>query len=288
MSKCTPDIKDGPLTKEKTEEEQQGNKKEVIEEEPQNPENKHLDAEKKIITGTLTKVETNDNKESSTSSSDIESKLLQCKESVQNSDSKLEENVACGETNCLASPDVSKQEESACSSKKPLSQDVKKQDSKTKIKPKKKLLSPSSNSEKNTLSKFVALTVGKNSNINDVIIEKEQTEESKENNVDKREGKVLGSNTGSASAEKSPERICQFSADDSLFKTPSMVNNSLEISTESESNTTPSTPDTPTSSKKSASKTPRKMTPNQLKKLKEKEEQRMEKERLKQVSSSFL
>lgn len=287
MSKCIPDIKDGPLIKKKTEEEQQGNKKEVIEEEPQNPENKHLDAEKKIITGTLTKAETND-KESSTSSSDIESKLLQCKESVQNSDSKLEENVACGETNCLASPDVSKQEESACSSKKPLSQDVKKQDRRTKIKPKKKLLSPSSNSEKNTLSKFVALTVGKNSNINDVISEKEQTEESKVNYVDKREGKVLGSNTGSASAENSPERICQLSADDLLFKTPSMVNNSLEISTESESNTNPSTPDTPTSSKKSASKAPRKMTPNQLKKLKEKEEQRMEKERLKQVSSSFL
>lgn len=288
MSKCTPDIKDGPLIKEKTEEEQQGNKKEVIEEEPQNPENKHLDAEKKINTGTLTKAETNDNKESSTSSSYIESKLLQCKESPQNSDSKLEENVACGETNCLVSPDVYKQEESACSSKKSLSQDVKKQDRKNKIKPKKKLFSPSSNSEKNTLSKFVALTVGKNSNINDVISEKEQTEESKVNNVDKREEKVLGSNTGSASAENSPGRICQLSADDSLFKTPSMVNNSLEISTESESNTTPSTPDTPTSSKKSASKAPRKMTPNQLKKLKEKEEQRMEKERLKQVSSSFL
>lgn len=287
MSKCTPGIKDGPLIKEKAEEEQQGNKKEVIEEEPQNPENKHLDAEKKINTGTLTKAETNDSKESSTCS-DIESKLLQCKESVQNSDSKLEENVACGETNCLVLPDVSKQEESACSSKKPLSQDVKKQDRKTKIKPKKKLLSPSSNSEKNTLSKFVALAVGKNSNINDVISEKEQTEESKVNNVDKREGKDSGSNTGSASAENSPERICQLSADDSLFKTPSMVNNSLEISTESESNTTPSTPDTPTSSKKSASKAPRKMTPNQLKKLKEKEEQRMEKERLKQVSSSFL
>lgn len=285
MTKCTPDIKDEPLIKKKTEEEQQGNKKEVIEEEPQNPENKHLDAEKKIITGTLTKAETNDNKESSTSSSDIESKLLQCKESVQNSDSKLEENVVCGETNCLASPDVSKQEESACSSKKSLSQDVKKQDRKTKIKPKKKLLSPSSNSEKNTLSKFIALTVGKNSNINDVISEKEQTEESKVNNVDKREGKVLGSNTGSALAENSPERICQLSADDSLFKTPSMVNNSLENSTESESNTTP---DTPTSSRKSASKTPRKMTPNQLKKLKEKEEQRIEKERLKQVSSTFL
>lgn len=287
MSKCTPDIKDGPLIKENTEEEQQGNKKEVIEEEPQNPENKHLDAEKKINTGTLTKAETND-KESSTCNSDIESKQLQCKESVQNSDSKLEENVPCRETNCLAPPDVSKQEESACSSKKTLSQDVKKQDRKTKIKPKKKLLSPSSNSEKNTLSKFVALTVGKNSNINDVISEKEQTEESKVNNVDKRERKVLGSNTGSASAENSPERICQLSADDSLFKTPSMVNNSLEISTESESNTTPSTPDTPTSSKKSASKAPRKMTPNQLKKLKEKEEQRMEKERLKQVSYSFL
>lgn len=280
MSKCTPGIKDGPLIKEKTEEEQQGNKKEVIEEEPQNPENKHLDAEKKINTGTLTKAETNDSKESSTSS-DIESKLLKCKESVKNSDSKLEENVACGETNCLVSPDVSKQEESVCSSKKPLSQDVKKQDRKTKIK-------PSSNSENNTLTKFVALAVGKNSNINDVISEKEQTEESKVNNVDKREGKDLGSNTGSASAENSPERICQLSAADSLFKTPSMVNNSLEISTESESNTTPSTPDTPTSSKKSASKAPRKMTPNQLKKLKEKEEQRMEKERLKQVSYSFL
>lgn len=164
---------------------------------------------------------------------------------------------------------------------------VKKQDQKTKIKPKKKVLSPSNNSEKNTLSKFVAITVGKNSNINDVTSEKEQTEGCKLNNVDEQEEKVLGLNISSVSAENSPERICQSSADDSLFKTPSMVNNSREISAESESNTTPSTPDTPKSSK-SASKTPRKMTPNQLKKLKEKEEQRMEKKRLKQVSSAFL
>lgn len=286
MSKSTPDIKDGSLIKEKTEEEQQENKKQVVEKELQDPENKHLDADKNINTGKFTKPETNDNKESSSSSIDAESKLLKCVENVPNSDSKLEENVACGETNSLGTVDVSKQED-ACPSKEPLLKYVKKQDQKTKIKPKKKVLSPSNNSEKNTLSKFVAITVGKNSNINDVTSEKEQTEGCKLNNVDEQEEKVIGLNISSVSAENSPERICQSSADDSLFKTPSMVNNSREISAESESNTTPSTPDTPKSSK-SASKTPRKMTPNQLKKLKEKEEQRMEKKRLKQVSSAFL
>lgn len=286
MSKCAPDIKDASLIQEKTEEVQQGNKKQVVEKELQNPENERLDGEKKINTGTLTKTETNDDKESSTSSSDTDSKLIICKESVENSDSKLEENVVCGETNSLESLEVSKQQEDACLSKTPLSKDVKKQNKKTKTKPKKKLLSPSSNSEKNALSKFVTLNVEKNSNINGVTNGKEQTEGSKTKNLEPEE-KDLGCNTSSASGENSPERVCLSSADDSLFKTPTMmVNNSL--SAESESNTTPSTPDTPTSSKKSASKTPRKMTPNQLKKLKEKEEQRIEKERLKQVCSAFL
>lgn len=285
MSKCTPDIKDVCIP-DKTEE-QHGNKKQIVEKEVHNPENEHLDAENKINKrGTLTKLETNDNQEGSTSNSDTESKLILCKESDQKSDSKLEENIVCGENDCLGPLDVSKQQEDPRPSEKHLLKDVKKQNLKTKVKTKKKLHSPSSNSEKNTLSKFIASTVEKKSNINDVTSGKEQTDVSKLKNVNELK-ENLGLNTSSVSGENSPERICR-PADDSLFKTPSMVSNSLDISTESENNTTPSTPDTPTSSKKSASKTPRKMTPNQLKKLKEKEELRMEKERLKQVGSAFL